>query len=484
VVKHARRGNHSAAVEALRVDGTGALVQDLIDDRHARSSLPSSLSLINTWTSFHTEVFGSGAECGLPVLPVTHRSFCAVAALFKRGGYRSFANYASAIKSADIEAGHQWTQALDQLVTWCTRSVLRGIGPARQSQAFLFSKMLLGDRPVEPLVDGGCIGPWSMAMLATMFLLREIEASNAEMRNWTFDVPAMELHWHLPSSKSDTMALGTSRTWGCLCAIPSLACPYHIALSHRDVMVARFGPLSTIMDMPIFPGLGGLVVSKSAVVATFEALATSVGQATLSIDGARLLGGHSARVTGAQILAAHGVEVAKIRILARHSGDAILRYVSESPLKAIRHDLGLAPVGTSSCSSATFAGGNLTSRAAANLRARMSIIETAIDRSVALAEQALAEVTAHTMTAHPVITTLFVQNVVTGAVHGARTHHTGSTGCGWRFASARKKGLGLPYLFLDSLDGLAWWSICERCLTLEREAARVVATEPEQPLSD
>ncbi len=40
VVKHARRGNYSAAVEALLVNGTGAVVQYLICDRHARSSVP------------------------------------------------------------------------------------------------------------------------------------------------------------------------------------------------------------------------------------------------------------------------------------------------------------------------------------------------------------------------------------------------------------------------------------------------------------
>jgi hypothetical protein len=282
VIKHARRGQYSAAVESLRTEGTDSLVEALHADRHARSSVPSIQSLFKTWSSFHLEVFGGEEGLSVPLLPVTHRTFCAVAAMFKNGGYRSFANYASAITAAHIEAGHPWTQALDQVVTWCTRSVLRGIGPARQSQPFLFQQMLHGVRHLEPLVAGGCIGPWAMTMLSTMFLLREIEASTAEVRNWTFDASALELHWHLPSSKSDSLALGTSRTWGCLCAISTLACPYHIACAHLVELEGRFGPLASIMDMPLFPGLDGLVVPKTAVVATFEALAMAVGQPTRS----------------------------------------------------------------------------------------------------------------------------------------------------------------------------------------------------------
>ena len=57
--------------------------------------------------------------------------------------------------------------------------------------------------------------------------------------------------------------------------------------------------------------------------------------------GLRLFGGHTPRVTGAQVLAAVGIEVNTIRILARHSGEAILRYVAEAPLRSLRADLGL-----------------------------------------------------------------------------------------------------------------------------------------------
>ena len=89
-------------------------------------------------------------------------------------------------------------------------------------------------------------------------------------------------------------------------------------------------------------GLGaGDAPSRAKVVETFEALARLCGTPTVSAEGLRLFGGHTARVTGAQTLAACGVEVDKIRILARHSGDAVLRYVAEAPLRTLRADLGL-----------------------------------------------------------------------------------------------------------------------------------------------
>jgi hypothetical protein len=94
------------------------------------------------------------------------------------------------------------------------------------------------------------------------------------------------------------------------------------------------------VDSPLFPAVGGGAPSKVAVVGTFEALGSLIGQPLLSEVGIRLFGGHSPRVTGAQLLAAAGVEISKVRILARHSGDAILRYVSDAPLKSLRAELG------------------------------------------------------------------------------------------------------------------------------------------------
>ena len=90
--------------------------------------------------------------------------------------------------------------------------------------------------------------------------------------------------------------------------------------------------------------------NKQAVVDAFEALGAANGQPNIGDARQRHFGGHTPRVTGAQVLTALGVEVNKARILARRSGDAILRYVADAPLKPLRPDLGL---GSSSASSSS-----------------------------------------------------------------------------------------------------------------------------------
>ena len=57
--------------------------------------------------------------------------------------------------------------------------------------------------------------------------------------------------------------------------------------------------------------------------------------------GIRAFGGHSARVSGAQLFAALNIEVNKIRLMARHSGEVIMRYVQDAPLRSLRADMGL-----------------------------------------------------------------------------------------------------------------------------------------------
>ena len=148
--------------------------------------------------------------------------------------------------------------------------------------------------------------------------------------SWALDFELMELTRALPSSKSDHLALGVKRTWGFLCDQPNFACPYHLAVQHLAWL--RVQPF--FVDQPymlLFPTTAGAHPNKVVVVDTFEAMGDLLGQPLTSIEGLRLLGGHTPRVTGAQTFAALGIEVNKIRILARRSGDPILRYVAEAP---------------------------------------------------------------------------------------------------------------------------------------------------------
>ncbi len=165
------------------------------------------------------------------MLPVTPRGLVHIAALFKSGGYRAFPNYLSAAKASHVEAGFEWDQLLAHTGSWVSRSVLRGIGPARQSCSFRFPELCSLPTSPAPLVAGGPHAPFHFTMLASMFLLREVEAANALVSAWSFCHDNKELTWLLPASKSDHLALGTRRTWGCRCDDPGLCCPAHVALA-------------------------------------------------------------------------------------------------------------------------------------------------------------------------------------------------------------------------------------------------------------
>ena len=178
VVRNLRRGSFLAAAEALSVGGSEPLLEELLVDRHARSSIAAKASWINTWRRFHALAF-PGPSPVVPMIPITVATLVHVASLFKAGGYRGFPNYLSAIKAVHIEAGHEWDQLLTHTGCWVSRSVLRGIGPARQSCSFRFSELCSLPTSPAPLVAGGPHAPFHFTMLASMFLLREVEAANA-----------------------------------------------------------------------------------------------------------------------------------------------------------------------------------------------------------------------------------------------------------------------------------------------------------------
>ena len=221
--------------------------------------------------------------------------------------------------------------------------------------------------------------------------------------------------------------------------------------------------------MPLFYTTTGSVPTKAKVVETFEALATATGLPLLSPEGLRLFGGHTARVTGAQALAACGVSIDKIRILARHSGDAVLRYVAQAPLKTLRKDLGLPEPGASSSS---------TSLDPSRITALQQQLVHAMAR-VDAQEVMVTSLRTLVQSAHVVV---YVQNLATRAVHGLRAGDAQHTICGWNVGATRQRRGGIRWL--QSIGDTPWWLMCDRCLLAERNAAKLLAHPGEQPLSD
>ena len=68
---------------------------------------------------------------------------------------------------------------------------------------------------------------------------------------------------------------------------------------------------------------------------------------------------------------------------------------------------------------------------------------------------------------------VLVQNIKSSVVDALLLGHAGRTTCGWHLSVS--KAHEASSLFLPSLAGIPWFSICEKCLDLERDAGRKLA---------
>ena len=276
----------------------------------------------------------------------------------------------------------------------------------------------------------------------------------------------------LTASKSDPMALGVTRTWGCLCGVTTLPCPYHIALLHHrwaiDQCLAHSG---SPHDFPLFPTLEADTPDKESVVQSFEHIAAALGEPLYTADGTRRYGGHSPRVAGAQCLAAHGFEVAKLRILALHSSDAIMRYVSDAPLKALRQDLGLPAQDSPLQAIGTIR----------ILKSRLKACEdrmTEQDARISACERPLSSTPSSSSTLAP--SPRYIQNLVSMAIHQVRIGSSITT-CGWDYAKQLDRG---NVVESTSLEAFPWHVLCERCLPALREELRRKSEGDCDPVTD
>ena len=319
----------------------------------------------------------------------------------------------------------------------------------------------------ETMVESGPCCPLTFTLLAIIFLLREVEASTSRVSAWTFDEDLKEVTWNLPGSKSDHKALGVKRTWPCICGHMAVPCPYHLAKHHMDWLEASH--YSSDPDAPLFPNAKGGMPTKASVVSTFEAIGRLLNQAIWSEDGLRLFGGHTARVTGAQLFAALGIDVNKIRILARHSGETIMRYVQDAPLKSLRADLGLTPQGTVPEKFATASRGGDT----INQR-RLHALTDAIGRLEALVNEQAEELASIREQAAKEPSPQYVQHDVTATVHRQRPGDPSRSICGIAISGATcraRRQDKKTYVPIDSLKDIPGLLICERCLKIERARA-------------
>ena len=179
------------------------LLLELDSDVHARSSVASQQSLLATWTRLHVRWFG-GNSPPFPTWPLAVR---AIASQLKLAGYRCFGNYLFRDKREHINTGGTWNQLLERVGADCVKSVMRGLGPGRQSAM---------SNPWRSRVQSIHVR-WQSWVLG--FLLEKSNSAWPCVRNVTVvtNGGVLAVKWRLPASKTDPMAVAVVRELGCMC---------------------------------------------------------------------------------------------------------------------------------------------------------------------------------------------------------------------------------------------------------------------------
>eukprot|EP00435_Cladocopium_sp_Y103_P016081 s625_g4.t1 len=246
----------------------------------------------------------------------------------KLANFRSAQLYLDTAKSQHIAAGYLWSDQLQQCYRAAVRSCNRHLGNPKQAAPLPLAELstLQG---ADPIAKGGPRWPARSALLASWWLLREIEASNAIREHITVNKTEKKIEWRLPCSKTDWRALGATRSHTCSCELaPSSHCPYHN-------MVAQLECIDPEPSAPVFPGADGYPATKSGWADTFEELGKMLQLPITYPNGARCFTGHTARATGAVHLASCQVELWRVQLFGRWGSQVFLQYIRDAPLKQL-----------------------------------------------------------------------------------------------------------------------------------------------------
>ena len=445
-VKPYTRGKLSAAVAALR-EGLEACAEGLRAKVWSDTSDGPINSREKTWAILAREAGYSDP------FQVTCEMIFAVMGALDAGGYRSTELYLDTARQQHISRGYDWTQQLALSAKRATRACKRGRGPSKQAQPLPLAKVPSVSSQSGAVHPGGPCHPARAILLVSWWLLREIEASNAEISHVTIDKDH-RLAQRLPHSKADWVALGATRTHSCTCSSTSTSdplCPFHAIVAQIEFAQPR-GHL-------LFPTSKGSQPSKLGWVATFEWVALQLGEPLVTPTGANRFTGHSGRATGAVYLAQTQVELWRIQLFGRWGSDAFKLYVRQAPLSQLHLLAQEASVHT----------------ALANAKAELAAIFAQIKSSRdLLANQPIASQPMHclvdceaatgtTPVEAPPASDMFVVNRRhLGKVHRVATqsphiqHYLWHTSCHWYFARYQA-----DYKLVDTLPSDA--QLCAKC---------------------
>ena len=318
-----QRGSKRLAIDIASNAEALVLAKEELKNRiFAKSNVGAVAAKKETWADV-----ARAAGFTEPFTPDPDLLYTVCAALWK-AHYRSLDSYIAVAKQEMIMLHGNLSDTFLLHIKRVNRAAARGKGPAKQACELPFGRFLEFADRAAPLSPGGPAYPGRVAVIASWWMLREIELMNVSLDCVTLQDEEAKLL--LPVSKTDYTGKGTSRSLCCTCSSTAFGlCPFHtLQEQHRWASsLASASPSS-----PLCPDLDGAVPTKKHVVETILAMAQWFNLELHTRSGAPRFTGHTFRVSGAMWLAASGIDLWRIQLHGRWGSDTVLRYVRLAPL--------------------------------------------------------------------------------------------------------------------------------------------------------
>ena len=322
------RASMTAALEAMepgrRADTLAAIDSNLLA-QSTRRAMESRVKMLTTLAD----------RGNFPLFPLDAQKLQLIAGALRIGGYRSAGLYLdAALWHQEHRLRVPVSADLRRAAKSITKAALRGLPGSRLKQAFdLADLATLVERDVVAGSFDMNILPHAVdiVVLATWFMLREIEIAGARIKDIEVTPAAVSLDMPLHKTAQGGQQELTRRSFRCVCSTAAQPlCPRCAADRHvRRLDRAEPGAY-------LFPGAGGQQRTKLETAELFNMVLSSAGVQTIYTDTAGhkrfIFGGHAARVAGATFLALRGVPVAVIQLIGRWSSTAVERYTQQAPL--------------------------------------------------------------------------------------------------------------------------------------------------------
>ena len=288
VVQPYGKGSKRKALEIARDPTQRTSAADELSERvYARSNTTPHQNKLLTWK----EVAQAAGHADAYALDV-NMLYDTAAALWK-ANFRSLDCYLRAVKMEMTLAHGNLPESMIIHFKRVARAAARGRGPPKHATELPFARLTEIEDTEQPLTTGGPCYPRRMTIIASWWMLREIEAANLTLDCITITSDTARVL--LPASKTDKEGRGTSRSLACTCesALAAL-CPYHALKAQAEWAFDHASLAAHVRGSPpLFPATHGGACAKRHTSETVMAIAAALGLPLGGVGVVELLKGRA-----------------------------------------------------------------------------------------------------------------------------------------------------------------------------------------------